>query len=208
MALEEHQLAAPKLEAILQTGQLELTFSFDSEPACAIVTAEIQHVKYAASFAISHAPSMASLPGSVFARWMAWRRINALMTYGGLVATALLIVVLGLYPFRLSFTGDRLSQLLIGYSRPDLGLLLFVPFGIASFLSVRGPFGPGGASIVALVLSASLSFAIEVLQAFDPGQVSSTTDALLAITAAGVGVAAAYLFEARLVQLRELLQGF
>src|SRR5262249_45202901 len=112
--------------------------------------------------------------------------------YGGLVAIALLIALLGLYPFRLSFTGDRLSQLLVGYSRPDLTLLLFVAFGIAGFLSVRGILRAGRASVVALVLSASLSFAIEMLQAFDPGQVSSSTDALLAIMAAGVGVVAAW----------------
>jgi hypothetical protein len=208
VALEKHRLAAPKLEVNQQTDQLELIFSFDSEPACAIVTAEIQRVKDETSFALTQSPSTMRLPGSVSPQWMGSRRINVLMAYGGLVAIALLIASLGLYPFRLSFTGDRLSQLLVGYSRPDLTLLLFVPFGIAGFLSVRGILRAGRASIVALILSASLSFAIEVLQAFDPGQVSSTTDALLALIAAGVGVVGAYLIEARLVHLRELLQGF
>jgi len=61
VALEKNQLTAPKLDVIEQTDQLEITLAFDSEPACAIVTAEIQNVKYATSFSLRRSPSGSSL---------------------------------------------------------------------------------------------------------------------------------------------------
>jgi VanZ family protein len=107
----------------------------------------------------------------------------------------LTILYSGLSPFSISFTSDRWDHLFVGYPRPDISLVFFAPFGFAAFTRLQARLCRVKASVVALLSSASLALAIETLQAFDPGQISSITDAVLASLCAGLGVIAAQLLD-------------
>jgi hypothetical protein len=135
-----------------------------------------------------------------FAKWVrrAKHYAASLSAPVSFIAISLLITRVGLSPFRLSFTADRWLHLLVGYSTPDSSLLLFVPFGIAGFACLRASLSRAKASVVALLSSASLALAIETLQAFEPGQISSITDAVLASLCGAIGVIAAQLLDSRL----------
>jgi VanZ family protein len=102
----------------------------------------------------------------------------------GLVATALLIVVLTLSPFEFSFTEDGWNRLLGWNPHPKASdvisnLLLFSPFGFAGFYAL-GQARRVVTSVTAIVVSGlSLSTVIEMLQAFDKGRDSSIDDVVL-----------------------------
>jgi VanZ family protein len=101
-----------------------------------------------------------------------------------LIAAALVIAVLTLYPFDFSFTVERWADVLVWHGREKVfdlivNLLLFCPFGAAGFFALRHPLRPLRAAIVTVLMGFGLSLTIETLQAFDRGRDSSVNDVIL-----------------------------
>jgi VanZ family protein len=101
-----------------------------------------------------------------------------------------LIVYVSLYPFRLVEHGPTLAEALqrISWQRAGRGdafnnLLLYAPFGFCAALVLEPRWGRAAGLAGALVLGASLSLVLELLQASVPVRVSSLRD--LTLNAAG-----------------------
>jgi VanZ family protein len=108
-----------------------------------------------------------------------------------------LIVYVSLFPFRFVEHGPGLLEALrsISWQRAGRGdmfnnLLLYAPFGFCAALVLEPRSGRMGALAGALVLGASLSLLLELLQASVPGRVSSLRD--LALNGAGAVAGAAF----------------
>ena len=118
------------------------------------------------------------------------------------VATGLIVYV-SLYPFRFAGHGPTLLEALqaISWQRAGRGdifnnLLLYMPFGFCATLVLKSRLRRAWAMVAAVAIGASLSLAMELLQASIPLRVSSLRD--LSLNAAGsvVGALAGTLFHA------------
>jgi len=125
------------------------------------------------------------------------RRVASLLSIG----TALLIVYGSLFPFEFAKNAGDLGTVALqiafrATSRGDIvaNLLLYAPFGFAVTLVFAARRGWLAAGALALAAGTSLSFGIEVLQAYEPARVSSLTDVALnsAGTLGGAAVALLY----------------
>jgi len=117
------------------------------------------------------------------------------------VGTALLIVYGSLFPFEFDRGGADLVTVVLhitfrATSRGDLvaNLLLYAPLGFTATLVLAASRGWMVATVLALVAGTSLSFGVEVLQAYESARVSSLTDVVLnaAGTVGGAAVALVY----------------
>jgi VanZ family protein len=114
-----------------------------------------------------------------------------------------LIVYVSLYPFRFAAHGPTLAQALqaISWQRAGRGdifnnLLLYAPFGFCAALVLEPRWGRIGGIVGAVLLGASLSLALELLQASVPLRVSSLRDLTLNTAGSLAGAAFGSLFHA------------
>jgi VanZ family protein len=123
------------------------------------------------------------------------------------IGSACLIVYGSLFPFRFGDDGGALltAALHMSFRRTTRGdivanLLLYLPLGLGLAMILRPRYGRLASLVGAVAAGLSLSFAIEVIQAYEVTRVSSLTDVLLngAGTAAG---AVAGLLQARFASL-------
>jgi VanZ family protein len=131
-----------------------------------------------------------------------WQNIRGPAGRICLIAVALLIVLISLYPFRFTFTAGYWTRLLTGHVAPSqhewpFEIPLYFPLGIVGFVAFNALFGHVRASIVTLLIGTSLSVIIEALQAFELDKVSSAGDVFLALLTTGCGVLAGYLVQTR-----------
>jgi VanZ family protein len=114
-----------------------------------------------------------------------------------------LIVYVSLHPFRFTEQGPTLAEALraISWQRAGRGdifnnLLLYAPFGFCAALVLEPRWGRAGGVLGATLLAASLSLALELLQASVPLRVSSLRDFTLNTAGSLAGAAFGSVFHA------------
>jgi hypothetical protein len=191
LALEKMKLPSPKITVGSQSPALLIDLRFE-QPA---------HEELVRNEALSaYRRAIVASDSRQIALW--WRYIRGPAGRICLIAVALLIVLISLYPFRFTFTADYWTRLLTGYVAPSqhewpFEIPLYFALGIVGFVAFNALFGHVRASIITLLLGASLSVVIEALQVFELDKVSSAGDVFLALLTTGCGVLAGYLVQAR-----------
>ena len=190
-ALERMKLPSPRITVSSQSPSLLIDLHFEQP----------NHEELVRDEALSSygRAILASDPGRID---LPWQYVRGPVGRICLIAVALLIVLISLYPFRFTFTADYWTRLLTGYVAPSQhGWLfespLYFPLGIVGFVAFNALFGHVRASIITLLLGTSLSVVIEALQVFELDKVSSAGDVFLALLTTGCGVLAGYLVQAR-----------